>query len=203
MEKGIWKPAGDNLIIYNQLCPQVYQHCGHCACTLVGTVTSASNLTGLQLTDNQLGELCGAFVATGKFTQGFGANVMDACPFALDYFNRLTGQNLKGTWVEFSVENLVAALSKGNGAVMGRRTGTMFMADAQDNCVIDDPKADMGLNGHVIAAIKLNTMDDVWLKELNNYRGMVYKGRPFNNVVRYKLPDALPLFQYFLYVVSK
>lgn len=203
MEKGIWKPAGDNLILYNQLCPQVYSACGAFACALVATVTSASNLTGYQLTDNQLGQLCRDFVATGKFTTGEGSKVVDACPFALEWFNKATNQSLKATLVPFDVENLVAALKNGNGAVCGLRTGPKFQVDAQDNGVIDNPGEDMGINGHIITVIKLNTMDDVLVKTLNSYRGMVYKGQPYKNVVLYKLPDAINLFQQFLYVISK
>lgn len=195
MEKGIWKPAPEQLIIYDQTL------CDNYACTWISIITAASNLTGFQLTDGQNKIGWEDFVSTGKFMPGQGAYVSDSAPHALAYFNKVTGCNLTGSFRPFDEETIYEALSSGCAATMGLRCSPQLLADAQDNAVIDNPV--QGNIGHAVTLIKLNTMDDFLFKWLDNYRGRVYEGRPYNNICLLKLPDDAIIFQNWLYVIKK
>lgn len=200
---GVWKSAGDDLALYDQL---LLTPDGNHACTYVAVMTAASNLCGVKLTNRQLQEGWDLARVPGGWKPGTGCPFGQMFPVALDVFNKLAGKSLSGAFVPLNPDSVTEALAAGKGGVFGLRAGPKYLADEQDNGVIDSPaeSAADAKYGHAVALVKVNTTDPYrWTaKYLESYNGRVWNGKPVKEVIQF-FADAFVTFQRTLYVISK
>lgn len=203
MEKGIWKAGGDDLSLYNQL---FLTPDGVHACAYAAVITSASNLLRIKLTNSQFQAGWDMARAPGGWIDGKGSPFGQMFPAALDAFNKITGNSLSGSFVPLNAESITTALSSRKGGVFGLKAGPKFIADEQDNGVLDTPAIDAAnaTFGHAVALIKVNTTDpNRWTaKYLESYDGLVQDGKPVKMVIQF-FDDAFVTFQKTLYVIGK
>lgn len=180
-ERGIWKAAPSDLILYNQL--EVHRY----SCTYVSAVQAVCNFLNRRLTKDQLVEGFKPFMDSGKFNPLLGAKQSDGVFYALQICNSVFGTNVIAECVPFTEDNLIASVKSGSPFITGINYGEGFAKDEQDDGEIDN--LCVGKNRHAICIVKVNTERDFLFKYLENYTGFLPK-----DVILCKLPNLRPMF---------
>ena len=96
----------------------------------------------------------------------------------------------------FTIQNAISCLNGGFAFTSGIHYGSHYFANEQDDGVIENQSGTVGSNGHAVAFVKVNTIDDQLIKFVENYHGELkfdiiladfIKNRPlfFNNMVAF------------------
>ena len=188
-EKGIWKNAPENLVLYNQ------RQVDPSSCTYMATITALSNMAGSRMPQDAILSGFRAFAASGRFTPGVGALIEDGVRFGTDAFNEAMGTKFSPYRIPFQPQQIVDAFKSGSAVVGGLRFGTGYIAQEQANGDISSVNPSLGNFGHAVAWVKINTMGGFLMKYLETYAGETFNGKPFKDVILADYVQDAVLFQ--------
>lgn len=164
-EKGVFKAFQNHM--YNQLDVDPY------SCTLVSAFTALANAKDKKAPVNIVQEAFKDYVASGKFKAGYGWSLADGAYYATKHFNEWAGTAVKVELVPFTMQNVIASLKMGFPCVSGIKYGPAYFKNEQDDGIIQSGEWVTGNNGHAIAFVKANTVDDQLIKFVENYDGVL------------------------------
>lgn len=165
VEKGVFKCFNNKL--YNQKIVDAF------SCTLVSAFTALSNGKNVDVPVELMQEAFKEYHDSGKFTPWVWGSLVNGAEFALKHFNRHFGTNVKYECLPFTIQNGINAIKWGFPFTSWIKYGKEYFKDEQDDATIQAGEGVVGNNGHAIAFVKINTMDDQLVKFTENYHGLL------------------------------
>lgn len=188
-EKGVWKAAPENLIMFNQLDINRY------ACTYVASLTALCNMTRKILPLQPMMDGFKEFAASGEFIEGVGAKVANGAKWAAKAFNAHFGTNYQPKVLPFNPLQVLTAIKMGKPVVGGLSFQSGLFKEIQKTGDLSRIDAEPGQNGHAICWVKVNTTGAYKMKFLDNYEGRIIAGNQWKNIILADFFQNHELFQ--------
>lgn len=175
------KRFSDSKIQYQQT--EISEMC----CTMVGSLTAFSNLTGYVFTVSQMKEIWELCKKQGA-SDSYGFYLNKAVDIIREYVNKLNIGKFVTFRVGIGFDEYYGVMKKGYMVVTGYSGNGKWNNDKNDNGVIDDVEFGESTYTHIIATFD----DDANTKNSINVVDSYLKTSPKNI---YKIPDIIPLYK--------